>query len=70
MIETIVCSHSRELTIQLPPEYVDQDLRITVCALAELPPAQAKRQLGWMKGPLELSPDFDEPLDDFREFSS
>ena len=68
MIETIVCSHSRELTIQLPPEYVDQDLRITVCALAELPPAQAKRQLGWMKG-LELSPDFDEPLEDFRDFS-
>lgn len=28
----------------------------------------AERQLGWAKGLITLSPDFDEPLEEFREY--
>lgn len=36
--------------------------------LVKIAPAKKKRQIGRWKGRLEISPDFDAPLDDFREY--
>ena len=38
--------------------------------LVPLVPTDAGRRLGWAQGLVELSDDFDEPLDDFAEYLS
>jgi hypothetical protein len=49
----------------LPPELRHTTVRVT----ATLEPASAARpRFGCLAGKIELSPDFDEPLEDFREY--
>lgn len=39
-----------------------------IVKLVVLPQARPQRQLGWFRGAVRLSPDFDEPLEDFVDY--
>ena len=58
--------------LPLPPELRHGKVRVTaIVELAEskgLSPQVQLRGFGCLKGKMKISPDFDEPLEDFREY--
>jgi hypothetical protein len=54
------------LSQTLPPEWEGKQIRLVV---EEVPSSSSKRrQSGSAKGQIWISPDFDEPLEDFQEY--
>ncbi len=62
-------SYLRDKITKLPPEKLEK-LKETIDELSqEEPPKLEKRQFGSMKGFLKyMAPDFDEPLEDFKDY--
>jgi hypothetical protein len=55
-----------QLSQTLPPEWEGKQIRLVV---EEVPSSSSKRrQSGSAKGQIWISPDFDEPLEDFEEY--
>ena len=49
--------------------FITEDDRIVARLIRTAPPSREPRQLGTLKGTvLYMAPDFDEPLDDFKEY--
>ena len=46
----------------------DENSRIVKLVPLPLPVSKRKRQLGLAKGRIEMAPDFDEPLEEFKEY--
>jgi hypothetical protein len=73
MIHTLIHPRTAELSLTLPPEYVDQDLEVIVFArgeshLAQPSPLPAKRSPGALKGKIKMNDDFAAPLADFQDY--
>lgn len=52
----------------LPPDLEGKKLEIFI--VEHKPKAKKRRQSGSAKGQIWMSPDFDEPLEDFKEYMS
>jgi hypothetical protein len=55
------------LRVPLPPELRHVPVRITA-TLEAVSVTSALPQFGCLAGKIQLAPDFDEPLDDFRDY--
>jgi hypothetical protein len=55
------------LHLPLPPELRRTPVKITA-TLEPAPAAAASPRFGCLAGKIQLAPDFDEPLEDFKEY--
>ena len=55
------------LRLPLPPELRNGKVKIEA-KLEAVEPAQGKRAFGCLKGKIWMAPDFDEPLDEFKDY--
>lgn len=55
------------LRVPLPPELRHTSVKITA-TLEPAPTAAAHPHFGCLAGKIQLAPDFDDPLDDFKEY--
>ena len=62
-------------TLKLEINYLPKELRAEVADFVEFLKSKSKskpilkaREFGFAKGKIKLSPDFDEPLDEFKEY--
>jgi len=53
--------------VPLPPEWHHSTVKVT--ATVELVPPPIRPQYGRFAGKIEMAPDFDAPLEDFREYT-
>lgn len=52
--------------LPLPPELRHSTVKVT--ATVEAASVTARPRFGFLSGKIELAPDFDEPLEDFKEY--
>jgi len=63
----------KQITLQTKIESLPEDLKKEVSdfvdtLLAKKTNARGERKAGFLKGQIKMSDDFDEPLDDFKEY--
>jgi len=79
MIRTIIKPNVPKINLSIPDEYVGEEIEILVFPVKrtdspENPinnPASSAKAIpvfGCMKGQIQMSDDFDEPLEDFKEY--
>ncbi|MGK7946575.1 MAG: DUF2281 domain-containing protein [Microcystaceae cyanobacterium] len=66
IVLTGTCKNGKiQLSQTLPPDWEGKQIRLVV---EEVTSSSKRRQCGSAKGQIWMSPDFDEPLEDFREY--
>lgn len=66
----MISAQLRHKLNQVPPEF-EKEIEDFIDGLLHSPPANRptpERQFGLLKGKLTMAPDFDDPLDDFKEY--
>ena len=53
--------------VPLPPELRQSTVQVT--ATLEAAPVTGRPRFGFLAGKIELAPDFDEPLDDLKDYT-
>ena len=61
------------LHLPIPPEWRDQEIRVRaeiepVMSTTTEPQPGSLKSFGCLKGKIRMAPDFDEPLEDFKEY--
>jgi hypothetical protein len=73
-ITTILEPHEDgTLHLPVPAAWRHQSIRVTaemepVASPADQPPDESLKGFGCLRGKISMSPDFDEPLEDFKEY--
>ena len=79
MVRTIIKPNASKINLSIPAEYIGEELEILVFPVNEMdnlkksanglePSTQAVPVFGCLKGQIQMSDDFDEPLEDFKEY--
>jgi len=79
MVRTIIKPNSARINLSIPVEYVGEELEILVFPIngednikknadSVGTPARPVPVFGCLKGQIKMSDDFDEPLEDFKEY--
>jgi hypothetical protein len=73
-LRQIVNAENHFVKLELPPDFPQKNLEIIIIPVDELEEDQKNKKIsraeffGRWKGQIKMSPDFDDPLDDFREY--
>jgi hypothetical protein len=79
MVRTIIKPNTPKINLSIPAEYVGEEVEILVFPVKKTdnpenltnnlaPSAKVIPVFGCMKGQIQMSKDFDEPLEDFKEY--
>ncbi|MDR0302018.1 MAG: DUF2281 domain-containing protein [Treponema sp.] len=80
MVRTIIKPNEPKIKLSIPAEYIGKEIEILVFPVKETDslknsanndinaPARAVPVFGCLKGQIQMSDDFDEPLEDFKEY--
>jgi len=79
MVRTIIKPNAPKINLSIPVEYVGEEIEILVFPVKKtksmenlindpVTTAKATPVFGCMKGQIQISDDFDEPLEDFKEY--
>ena len=71
MLREIVVPETQDYTVHLPAEYINHKVEIIAFPIDQAEDSTAKKRrsgLGCMKGKIAMADDFDEPLDDFKDY--
>jgi len=79
MVRTIIKPDVPRINLSIPAEYIGEELEILVFPINGMdkppkfaddfdPSAHAAPVFGCLKGQIKMSDDFDEPLEDFKEY--
>jgi hypothetical protein len=79
MVRTIIKPNAPKINLSIPAEYVGEEIEIIVFPVKKtdnpekltndlVTSAKAIPVFGCMKGQIQMSDDFDEPLEDFKEY--
>jgi hypothetical protein len=67
LIETKGTYENGKITLEETPDFNDR-VNVIVTFLEEIPSQKKRRVAGSLKGKIKYSDDFDEPLDDLKEY--
>jgi hypothetical protein len=79
MVRTIIKPNAPKINLSIPDEYIGEEVEILVFPVKKAdsmekstnkfdPSTKAVPVFGCMKGQIKMSADFDEPLEDFKEY--
>jgi hypothetical protein len=66
--QTVEVPENRRLTIDVPREVPVGPVILTFVPKAEAQEQKKERKFGCLKGQIWMADDFDEPLDDFKDY--
>ena len=71
MVRTIIKPDAPRINLSIPAEYIGEEVEILVFPVKKNDvdtAAPAVPVFGCLQGQIQMSPDFDEPLDDFKDY--
>ena len=71
MLREIIVPEAQDYTVHLPAEYINHKVEIIAFPIDLTDDTTSKKRragLGCLKGKITMSDDFDEPLDDFKDY--
>ena len=72
MVRTIIKPDAPRISLSIPAEYIGEELEILVFPVSDMDtpknPPLILPVFGCLKGQIQMSDDFDEPLEDFKEY--
>jgi hypothetical protein len=72
MVRTIIKPNMPKINLSIPPEYVGEEIEVLAFPVNGMDnhdkPTKSVPVFGCLKGQIKISDDFDEPLEDFKDY--